>query len=100
MNTYLKWCSPHICKLIYDIDKRVLIMECVNNLDDCVPDTRVTFRGIKSYSEETIDDEYDDNCMDGVIGMNWLRDRLFCIRTDKKEIIIEIENDPVTSKIA
>jgi len=100
MNAYLKFCSPYICKLIYDIDKRVLIMECVNNSGDCVPDTRVTFRGIKSYSEETIDDEYDDNCMDCVIGLNWLRERLFCIRTDKKEIIIEIENDPVTSKIA
>jgi hypothetical protein len=100
MDTYLPGCSPYISKLVYDIDKRILLMECVNSASENVPHTKVTFSGVRSYSEETIDDEYDDHCMDGVVGMNWVKEKVFCIHTEKKEIIIEIENEPATEKIA
>lgn len=99
MDIYLSDCSPYISGLVYDIDKRTLVMECVNNPNEGVPQTRVIFSGIKSYSEETIDDEYDDHCMDGVVGMSWVEEGVFCIHTDKKEIIIEIENKPKSERI-
>ena len=99
MDTYLAGCSPYISKLNYDIDKRVLTMECVNNANENVPHTKITFSGVRSYSEETIDTDYDDHCMDGVVGMNWVKEKVFCIHTDKKEIIIEIENEPTSEKI-
>ncbi len=84
MNKYLKGCSPYISSLIYDIDSRQLLLECVNNPDECKPLKKIIFREIESYSEETMDDEYDDNCIDGVIGMSWIGKNKFCIHTDKK----------------
>jgi len=100
MDTYLKDCSSYVSELTYDIGKRVLILVCVNNPDDFVPVIKVTFEGISLYSKETINEEYDDNCMDMVIGINWVRDKVLCIHTDKKEIIIELENEPQSKKIA
>ena len=94
MNTYLLDCSPYISSLNYDINKRVVLLECVRNIETCEPHTRVIFEGIRSYSEETIDDEYDDQCMDSVFGLNWVTEGVLCIRTEKKEIIIELENNP------
>lgn len=100
MDIYLKGCSSLISSLIYDIDKRILVLECINNPDDCIPRTRVTFSGIRSYSEETVGDGNDDRCMDIVIGMHWIKANVFCLHTDKKEIIIEIENEPKAEIIA
>ena len=100
MNKYLSGCSPYISDLKYDIDKRTLTLECVNNPDECTPTRKVIFSGIRNYSEETIDEDYDDKCMDGVVGMSWLRDNVFCLHTDKKEIIIELECEPIVEHIA
>lgn len=100
MDKYLAGCSPYVDVLNYDIDKRVLILQCVNNPDDFIPHTRVVFTRIRSYTEETIDDEFDDSSIDSVIGMHWVRDHTFCIRTEKKEIILDLECDPQSELIA
>jgi len=100
MSMYLSGCSPYIATLIYDISNRVLILECVDDPEKRNPLKRIVFSGIRSYSEQTIEDEYDDNCIDGVIGMHWMKDKLFCLSTDKKEIIIELEVEPQVESLA
>lgn len=93
-NKYLGKCSPYISSLVYDIGNRTLLLECVTDPNSLKPHTQVHFTGIRFYSEETIDDEYDDTCMDGVVGMHWVREHIFCLRTNKKEIVLELENEP------
>lgn len=82
------------------MEKRTLLLECVRGINTCKPHTRIVFDGIKSYSEETVDDEYDDQCMDSVIGMHWVKEHVFCLRTEKKEIIVEVEREPRIERIA
>ncbi len=88
MSEYLKDCSPYISKFVYDIDKRIIELVCVDSIDNCLPKRKITISGIQSYAEETIDDDFDDNCMDGVIGMHEMSVGRFCIHTDKKEVIV------------
>lgn len=97
---YLAGCSPYISSLIYDIVNRTLLLECVTDPNSLKPHTRVFFTGIRSYSEETVNDEFDDMCMEGVVGMHWVREHIFCLHTDKKEIILELENEPRVEVIA
>jgi len=92
--------SPYISSMIYDIDGRKLILECVNNPEDCIPKTRVIFSGIKSYSEENIDEEFDDLCMDSVIDFSRREDNVYIINTEKKEISVEVDSEPVSESIA
>lgn len=99
MNKFLSGCSPYISELNYDIGKRKLTLVCVNNVEDFLPHTKVTFSGIRSYSEETTDKDYDDDCVDGVLGMSWVTENEFCIHTDKKEIVLDIENEPTSERV-
>ena len=100
MDEYLEGCSPYIDSLVYDINKRELLLVCVNNPEDCLPRKSIIFKGIESYAEETIDTEYDDNCLDSVIGMPWINKDNFCIRTEKKEIIIKLSGEINAKNIA
>lgn len=99
-NKYLNGSSPYIYELLYDIDKRTLTLICTDNADDYNPSRKVVFSGIKSYSQEDCGDANDDRLIDSVIGMNWHKDKVFCLHTQKKEILIEVENEPVSSNIA
>ena len=92
--------SPYICELKYDIDNRTLTLICVDNPDDFKPIRRVVFSGIKWYTEESLGDSNLDYVLDSVIGMNWHKENVFCIHTQKKEIMIEIENEPISSNLA
>lgn len=97
---YLEGSSPYIDRLIYDIGKRQLLLVCVDSPETSQPAIEIIFSGIESYEEETIDDEYDDQCMDSVIGINWLHKKTICIYTEKKEIVIKFDGDFVKNSIA
>lgn len=88
MSKYLKGCSPYISQFTYDIEKRTLELVCVKSIDNCIPKRKITISGIQAYLEETIDEEFDDNCMNGVIGLHEMSAGKFCIHTDKKEVIV------------
>ncbi|EAR09145.1 hypothetical protein MED297_17423 [Reinekea sp. MED297] len=64
------------------------------------PVTRVLLSGVMKYSEETIDDENDYNCLDSVIGINWIAKGIICIHTEKKELVVTISNEPLVESIA
>ncbi len=97
---YLEGSSPYIDRLIYDIGKRQLLLVCVDSPETSKPAIEIIFSGIESYEEETIDDEYDDQCMDSVIGINWLHEKTICIYTEKKEIVIKFDGYFVKNSIA
>ncbi len=97
---YLKGCSPYIDRLIYDIGKRQLLLVCVDSPETGKPKIEIIFAGIESYEEATLDDEYDDQCLDSVIGIHWLKEKTICIHTEKKEIVIKFDSHVVKNLIA
>jgi hypothetical protein len=96
---YLNDCSPYIGELIYDVGNRSVYITLLDNPNKCIPVVKLEFKNVESYSEETIDSEYDDECLDSVIGLNWLRHKELCIHTEKKELIIKFDGNIVSSKI-
>jgi len=96
----LNGCSPYIYSITYDIGKRCVEIVVVDNGDSQVPYLRITVANILHYEEVTIDDEPDDNCMDSIIGVHWVREGRLCIRTEKKEIMVNTPNEPSARKIA
>ncbi len=103
MNNLDYWipnCSPYISKLHYGIGKRRLTLECVNNIEDFTPDTRIVCDSVLSYSETTEDEEYDDDCIDGVMDISWNGvHKTLIILTDKKEIVLKLGVAPVSGKV-
>ena len=88
-------CSPYISKFVYDIDRRTLTIECVNNVDDFIPNTRIVCESILTFSETTNDEGYDDNCIDGLIDVVWNEsNKTLLVFTDKKEIILSCAGVP------
>ena len=96
LDEWLPSCSPYITKFVYDIDKRGLVIEFALDSKEFKPHTRIVCSGIKSYSENNMDDETHDDCLDGVLDLNWNEIAgTFLVVTDKKEILLTIENKPV-----
>jgi|GEM_PF-3068819 len=97
---YLKGCSPYISRLVYDVGKRQLLLVCVDAPETCIPLIEIIFNGIASYKEETLDIEFDDLCIDSVIGIIRLDEKTICIHTEKKEITINFDGNLVKNSIA
>jgi len=95
LDYWIPKCSPYISKLVYDIDRRTLTIECVNNVKDFIPHTKVVCESILTFSETTNDEDYDDNCIDGLIDLVWNEsNKTFVVFTDKKEIILTCDRAP------
>lgn len=63
------------------------------------PFKRVVISGIIHYEEENVDEEPDAQLIDSVIGINWVHDSRLCIQTEKKEILIDVKNEPISEEI-
>ena len=96
----LEGCSPYIDAISYDIGKRCIEIVVVDSGDHQVPYLRIIVPNILSYEEISLEEEPDDNYMDSIIGVHWVRESLLCIRTEKKEILVSTPNEPFTTKIA
>jgi len=99
-NELLAGCSPYISRLFYDVINKELHIECADNPDSMNPKKRIKLTGIRKYKEENIDETSDNNLIDSIIGINWIEKSKLCIQTEKKELIIELENEPTLEKIA
>ena len=95
----LNGCSPYICTMIYNIASRVLYIECVNNPEEMNPTRRINCPGILKYEEENLDTKFDDEYIDSIIGINWIDNSTLCILTEKKELILNLENEPTAEEI-
>ncbi len=89
-------CSPYIHLINYDIDKRLFVLECLENHSESKPHTRITCRQVVSYSESNQDDEFHDDCLDGLIDAWWDEaTNTFGVLTDKKEITLKLQEKPI-----
>jgi hypothetical protein len=93
-------CSPYIYNLVYDIDVRLLFIECLNDPSDSEPSLRIVFPDIVSYAETNQGDALDDELMDDLVTMDWVADNKVEIITCKKEINLELTGKPFAEKIS
>lgn len=92
--------SPYIYNLVYDIDVRLLFIECLNDPSDEEPSLRIVFPEITSYAENNQADALDDELMDDLVSMDWSNENQVTILTCKKEIILELTGKPFTEQIS
>jgi len=99
LTTLLGNSSPYISNLVYDIDVRLLFIECLKDPSDEEPSLRIVFPEIISYAEINQADALDDELMDDLVSMDWPGENRVTIITCKKEIMIELTGKPFTEKI-
>jgi len=92
-------CSPYIANLVYDIDVRMLFIECVDSPENQQPMLRLVFPDITSFSEENQLDAPDDDNMDDILEIYWEGDNQLCIETFKKAIHLQLTGEPFTETI-
>lgn len=86
--------SPYIFNMIYDIDVRMLFIECVDNVKQKEPTLRIVFPEIVSYSERNLQKQPDDEYMDDLVVIEATDDKQITITTYKKEIKLELTSEP------
>jgi|TARA_B110000879_G_scaffold194514_1_gene262383 hypothetical protein len=91
--------SPYISNLVYDVDVRLLFIECLEDPSDEKPSSRLVFPEITSYSEINQGDAFDDELMDDLVTMDWSGENRITIVTCKKEITIELTGTPFSEEI-
>jgi len=96
----LSGASPFISTFIYDVLKRNLVIELVDDPEKMNPVKRLIFSDIISYAEEDLGGEVDDECIDSVIGIDWIDDASLCLKTDNKEIILKVGTQPFSEFVA
>ncbi|MEZ5529918.1 MAG: hypothetical protein R3E57_08290 [Porticoccaceae bacterium] len=92
-------CSPYIYNLVYDVDVRLLFIECLEDPSDEEPSLRMVFPEIVSYSESNQADALDDELMDDLVTIDWSNENQITIVTCKKEIVLELTGTPFTEQI-
>lgn len=92
-------CSPYIYNLVYDVDVRLLFIECLDDPSDEEPSLRIVFPEIISFSESNQTDALDDELMDDLVSMDWTNENQVTILTCKKEIVLELSGKPYSEQI-
>ncbi len=88
--------SPYIANLVYDIDVRLLFIECMDSPEKQKPVLRIVFPDVLSYSEENAINEPDDDSIDDLVDIVLRHDGSYCIDTYKKSIVIKTGSEPFT----
>lgn len=97
--TLLEGCSPYIGNLVYDIDVRMLFIECLDDPKNQEPVIRVVFPGILHYEEVNQLDAPEDDTIDDIMTINRIEEDRILITTYKKEITITLDQDPFVEAI-
>ena len=92
--------SPYIYNLVYDVDVRLLFIECLDDPSDEEPSLRIVFPEVISYAESNQPDALDDELMDDLVSMDWSNENQVTILTCKKEITLELTGKPFTEQIS
>lgn len=92
-------CSPYIFNMVYDIDVRMLFIECVDSVKQKEANLRIVFPEIISYSERNLQKEPDDEYMDDLVVVERLDDNHIKIITYKKEIELELTAEPFSEEL-
>ncbi len=92
-------CEAYIYNLIYDIDVRMLFIECINDPETEQPDLRIVFPEILSYSETSEQSKPDDEHIDDIVLIDEIEKGKIVIQTYKKRIEITLTGKPFTEDI-
>lgn len=92
-------CSPYIGNMVYDIDVRMLFIECLDDPKTQVPVLRIVFPGILQYEEANQLDAPEDDTIDDIMCINRIEDDRILITTYKKEITITLDQEPFVEEI-
>ena len=95
----LSSCSPYIANLVYDIDVRMLFIECFDDPDQQNPVTRIVFPGVLSYAETNLLEAPEDDSIDDVVSIEQIDTRKIVITTFKKEILLTLTEQPFVEPI-
>ncbi len=88
--------SPYIANFVYDIEVRLLFIECVDDPETQQPVRRIVFPGILAYSESNAIDTPDDDSVDDIVDIYRRHDGCYCIDTYKKSIVLKTGSEPFT----
>lgn len=91
--------SPYIANLVYDIDVRLLFIECFDDPDTQNPVARLVFPGILSFAETSLLEAPDDESIDDVVSIERIDARRIVITTYKKEILLTLTEEPFVEPI-
>jgi len=94
LNKYLKGCSPYIHQLTYNLVAREFTLVCAKSIGDWVPHKGIRFTDVISFSENCFEDILDDNGIDSVVGMHKVSDGVYCLNTEKREIVLKVGVTP------
>lgn len=91
--------SPYIANLVYDIDVRMVFIECFDDPETQNPVSRIVFPGVLSYAETNLLDEPDDDSIDDVVSIERMDNQRIVITTFKKEILLTLTDEPFVEPI-
>lgn len=92
-------CSPYIGNLVYDIDVRLVFVELVDDPETQNLKRRIVFPGIVSFSESNLINEPEDDAIDDVVSIERLDSGRIILTTYKKEILLNLTEDPFVEDI-
>lgn len=87
-------CSPYIGNLVYDIDVRLLFIELMDDPEKQNLVQRIVFPGIVSFNESNLLNEPEDDSIDDVVSIQRLDTHRVIITTYKKEILLNLTEEP------
>lgn len=100
LNKYLKGCSPYILKMSYNLRRREIVVVCANNTIDWSPKTQLKFTDVVTFSEEVFEDLLDDELIDSIMGFHEMAENVYCLSTEKRELIIKARQKPISEDIS
>ena len=97
-------CSPYIFDLVYDIDVRMLFIECGDDPGKGEPDLRIVFPDVVEYSESNNIKKPEDDYVDDLVNLENLNivegdSKTIQITTYKKTINITLTGLPFTEEL-
>ena len=92
-------CSPYIGNLVYDIDVRLVFVDLVDDPESQNLKRRIVFPGVVSFNETNLLNEPEDDAIDDVVSIQRLDTNRLILTTYKKEILLNLTEEPFVEDI-
>ncbi|HAG94777.1 MAG: hypothetical protein CMK83_07455 [Pseudomonadales bacterium] len=92
-------CSPYIGNLVYDIDVRLVFVELLDGPESQNLKRRIVFPGIVSFHETNLLNQPEDDSIDDVVSIQRLDTNRLILTTYKKEILLNLTEEPFVEVI-
>ncbi len=92
-------CSPYILSLIYNVDDREVEVIFAKDTISWEPYKRLKIANVVEFKQDLLDDAFDDELIDSMMGFRALSDNTYCLTTEKRELVIKANETPVSEVI-